>query len=64
MLHCARWLSAVVCAPGATKLPLPSLRALAPLKLSERDMNRIGEDVRARLHDVQRRLDFHPIEAA
>ncbi len=64
MLHCARWLSAAVSMPGLCKLPPPSLRALAPLKLTPRDLTRLTEDVRARLHDVQRRLDFHPIEAA
>ncbi len=64
LLHCARWLAAAAISPDPSRLAPPTARSLDPLRLSTRDLSRLVTDVQTHLHDVQRRLDFTPLEAA
>lgn len=64
MLFCAKWVSAQACrTDGQTSTP-PDSRALATIGLAPRQLTTLVQDVRTRLREVQRQLDFQPLEAA
>lgn len=64
MLFCAKWVSAQACrTDGQTAAP-PDSRALAAINLSPQQLTPLVRDVRTRLREVQRQLDFQPLEAA
>lgn len=64
LLFCAKWVSAQACrTDGKTATP-PDPRALAIIGLNPRQLTTLVQDVRTRLREVQRQLDFQPLEAA
>jgi HD-like signal output (HDOD) protein len=64
LLHCAKWVSATVCAPQPGQVPAPAPRALEALKFNGSKLSRIVSVVESRLRDVQRRLEAQPLDAA
>jgi HD-like signal output (HDOD) protein len=64
MLFCAKWVSVQACrTDGQTAAP-PDSRALATIGLTPHQLSALVQDVRTRLREVQRQLDFQPLEAA
>lgn len=57
LLHCAKWIRSVVCAPGGERPPLPAEAALQMVPLRASDLLAIAKDVEARLREVSSLLD-------
>lgn len=64
MLHCAKWIAVQVCGPEGKTPPSPDTRALAPIQMNTRQLTELVSEVRTRIREVERRLDFNPLEAA
>ncbi len=64
MLHCAKSISARVCAESGARSALPEDRVIAALGLRPSHLEIVAAQVRARLNEVERQLRAEPIEAA
>jgi HD-like signal output (HDOD) protein len=65
LLHASKWLSAQVCAEPGVRVPLPEDRLLAPLKMKAATLVGHAPVIKARLEEVQKRLEGDsPREAA
>jgi HD-like signal output (HDOD) protein len=58
LLHAAKWVRSRACAPGsATAIPAPDPWLLQPLKISQRQLDRCVNDVRAKLATISTLLE-------
>ena len=64
MLFCAKWIATQACRTDGQTAAAPDSRALAALKFTPQQLSAVVNEVRTRLHEVQRQLDFQPLEAA